>query len=71
MLADLKLSSVHTLLADLIVSSVYYIATICHLYCRSIYHLTMLAVPHLVKSKGNVVNVSSVNGMRSVCSTLY
>ncbi len=33
---------------------------------RAIYHLTMLATPHLVKSKGNVVNVSSVNGMRSV-----
>ncbi|KAJ8883394.1 hypothetical protein PR048_015237 [Dryococelus australis] len=32
---------------------------------RSIYHLTMLAVPHLVKSKGNIVNVSSVNGIRS------
>lgn len=32
---------------------------------RSIYHLTMLAVPHLVKSQGNIVNVSSVNGMRS------
>lgn len=33
---------------------------------RSIYHLTMLAVPHLIKTKGNVVNVSSVNGIRSV-----
>jgi Dehydrogenases with different specificities (related to short-chain alcohol dehydrogenases) len=32
---------------------------------RSIYHLTMLAVPHLIKAKGNIVNVSSVNGMRS------
>lgn len=32
---------------------------------RSVYHLTMLAVPHLIKSKGNVVNVSSVNGIRS------
>ncbi|XP_055596128.1 3-oxoacyl-[acyl-carrier-protein] reductase FabG-like [Uranotaenia lowii] len=32
---------------------------------RSIYHLTMLAVPHLIKSQGNVVNVSSVNGIRS------
>lgn len=32
---------------------------------RSIYHLTMLAVPHLVKTKGNIVNVSSVNGIRS------
>ncbi len=32
---------------------------------KAIYHLTMLATPHLIKSKGNVVNVSSVNGMRS------
>lgn len=32
---------------------------------RSIYHLTMLAVPHLIKTKGNIVNVSSVNGVRS------
>lgn len=32
---------------------------------RSIYHLTMLAVPHLIKTKGNIVNVSSVNGIRS------
>uniref|UniRef100_A0A1B6D562 Ketoreductase domain-containing protein n=1 Tax=Clastoptera arizonana TaxID=38151 RepID=A0A1B6D562_9HEMI len=32
---------------------------------KSIYHLTMLAVPHLIKTKGNIVNVSSVNGIRS------
>ncbi|KAG8302751.1 3-oxoacyl-[acyl-carrier-protein] reductase FabG-like [Homalodisca vitripennis] len=32
---------------------------------KSIYHLTMLAVPHLIKTKGNIVNVSSVNGVRS------
>lgn len=32
---------------------------------RSIYYLTMLAVPHLIQSKGNIVNVSSVNGIRS------
>ncbi|PSN39247.1 3-oxoacyl-[acyl-carrier-protein] reductase FabG [Blattella germanica] len=32
---------------------------------RSIYHLTMIAVPYLIKTKGNIVNVSSVNGMRS------
>ncbi|KAK3098918.1 hypothetical protein FSP39_024274 [Pinctada imbricata] len=37
---------------------------------RSIYHLTMLAVPHLVKSEGNIVNVSSVNGMRSFPNVL-
>jgi len=32
---------------------------------RSVYHLTMLAVPHLEITKGNIVNVSSVNGLRS------
>lgn len=32
---------------------------------RSIYHLTMLAVPHLIATKGNIINVSSVNGIRS------
>ena len=32
---------------------------------RSIYHLTMLCVPHLIASKGTIVNVSSVNGIRS------
>ncbi|XP_023019192.1 3-oxoacyl-[acyl-carrier-protein] reductase FabG [Leptinotarsa decemlineata] len=32
---------------------------------RSLYHLSLLAVPHLVKTKGNIVNVSSVNGMRA------
>jgi NAD(P)-dependent dehydrogenase (short-subunit alcohol dehydrogenase family) len=33
---------------------------------RAVYHLTKLAIPHLRKSKGNIVNVSSVNGLRSV-----
>ena len=33
---------------------------------RSMYHLTMLAVPHLIVTRGNIVNVSSVNGLRSV-----
>ncbi|EDV94829.1 uncharacterized oxidoreductase TM_0325 [Drosophila grimshawi] len=32
---------------------------------RAIYQLTMLAAPELVKTKGNIVNVSSVNGIRS------
>lgn len=32
---------------------------------RSIYDLTILAVPHLIKTKGNIVNVSSVNGIRA------
>ncbi len=33
---------------------------------RSIYQLTMLLVPELIRSKGAIVNVSSVNGIRSV-----
>ncbi|XP_054014989.1 3-oxoacyl-[acyl-carrier-protein] reductase FabG-like [Hylaeus anthracinus] len=32
---------------------------------RSLYHLTMLAVPHIRETKGNIVNVSSVCGLRS------
>lgn len=32
---------------------------------RSVLHMTKLAVPHLKKTKGNIVNVSSVNGTRA------
>ncbi|XP_028313704.1 uncharacterized protein LOC114469962 [Gouania willdenowi] len=32
---------------------------------RSVYHITQLCVPHLIKTKGSIVNVSSVNGQRS------
>jgi len=32
---------------------------------RSLYQMTTLAVPHLIKTKGNIVNVSSVTGLRS------
>ncbi|KAJ3604468.1 hypothetical protein NHX12_029208 [Muraenolepis orangiensis] len=32
---------------------------------RSVYRLTQLCVPHLIKTKGSIVNVSSVNGQRS------
>jgi len=37
---------------------------------RSLYHLTMLAVPELIKTKGNIVNVSSVTGTRSFPNAL-
>ena len=37
---------------------------------RSVYHLTMIAVPHLEVTKGNIVNVSSVNGIRSFPGTI-
>uniref|UniRef100_A0A1B6GXM3 Ketoreductase domain-containing protein n=1 Tax=Cuerna arida TaxID=1464854 RepID=A0A1B6GXM3_9HEMI len=32
---------------------------------RSVYHLTMLAVPYLAQSQGNIVNISSTAGIRS------
>lgn len=37
---------------------------------RSIFHITQLAVPHLIETKGNIVNVSSVNGLRSFAGVL-
>ncbi|EDO44080.1 predicted protein, partial [Nematostella vectensis] len=32
---------------------------------RAVFYLTSLAVPHLIKTEGCIVNVSSVNGLRS------
>jgi len=32
---------------------------------RSMFHLMQLATPHLIKTKGNIVNISSVTGLRS------
>ena len=32
---------------------------------RAIYQLTMSATPELIKTQGNIVNISSVNGIRS------
>ncbi|XP_070568008.1 uncharacterized oxidoreductase TM_0325-like [Ptychodera flava] len=37
---------------------------------RSVFYLSSLAVPHLIKTKGNIVNVSSVNGMRAFPNVL-
>ncbi|XP_013172391.1 PREDICTED: uncharacterized oxidoreductase TM_0325-like [Papilio xuthus] len=37
---------------------------------RGPYYLTMLAVPHLIKTKGSIVNVSSVTGLRSFPNVL-
>ncbi|XP_789225.4 uncharacterized protein LOC584266 [Strongylocentrotus purpuratus] len=37
---------------------------------RSVFHLTSLAVPHLIETKGNIVNVSSVNGLRAFAGVL-
>jgi len=33
---------------------------------RAVFYLTSLAVPYLTETQGCIVNVSSVNGMRSV-----
>lgn len=35
---------------------------------RSVFHLTQLATPHLIKTKGNIVNISSVAGLRAFAS---
>src|SRR5262252_8715747 len=32
---------------------------------RSVFHLMQLATPHLIKTKGSIVNISSVTGLRS------
>lgn len=37
---------------------------------RSIYQITMLAVPYLIQTEGNVINISSVNGIRSFAGVL-
>jgi NAD(P)-dependent dehydrogenase (short-subunit alcohol dehydrogenase family) len=33
---------------------------------RTVYHLTSLVAPHIVKTKGNIVNISSVAGIRYI-----
>nr|XP_026690363.1 uncharacterized protein LOC100177165 isoform X2 [Ciona intestinalis] len=37
---------------------------------RSVFQLSKLALPNLIKSKGNIINVSSVNGLRSFPGSL-
>jgi len=32
---------------------------------RAVFHLMQMATPHLIKSQGNIVNISSVTGLRS------
>jgi NAD(P)-dependent dehydrogenase (short-subunit alcohol dehydrogenase family) len=32
---------------------------------RAVFHLMQLAAPHLIQTKGNIVNISSVTGLRS------
>lgn len=38
---------------------------------RAVYHLTSLAAPHLIKTKGNIVNVSSVAALRPIKDVHY
>lgn len=38
--------------------------------CRALFRLTQLAVPHLIETKGNIVNLSSVCGIRSFPNVL-
>jgi len=33
---------------------------------KSVFALTQLAIPHIIKSKGNIINISSVLGIRAV-----
>lgn len=37
---------------------------------RSVFHLTQLATPHLIATKGNVVNISSVTAVRAFTNFL-
>ena len=39
--------------------------TMLNINLRSIFHLMQIAVPHLKKTKGSIVNVSSVTGLRA------
>jgi NAD(P)-dependent dehydrogenase (short-subunit alcohol dehydrogenase family) len=34
---------------------------------RSVYRMTALCVPHLIKTKGNIINISSVSGLYPNC----
>ncbi len=34
--------------------------------CRSVVHIMKLAIPHLIETKGNIVNISSIAGLRAV-----
>ncbi|KAL5284601.1 hypothetical protein ACFFRR_006728 [Megaselia abdita] len=37
---------------------------------RSVYHLTKLVAPHLIETQGNIVNVSSIAGLRSFAGSI-
>lgn len=44
--------------------------TLMNVNLRAVFHLTQLAMPHLREHKGNVVNVSSVTGLRAFPNVL-
>lgn len=37
---------------------------------RSVFHLSKLVIPHLIETQGNIVNVSSVAGLRSFAGSI-
>ncbi len=39
--------------------------------CRSVVYLMKICAQHLIETKGNIVNVSSVTGLRAVSTTFY
>lgn len=39
--------------------------------CRALFRLTQLCVPHLIQTQGNIVNLSSVCGIRSFPNVMY
>lgn len=41
-----------------------------NLHVRAVFYLTQVALPHLLKTQGNVVNVSSINGERAFPNVL-
>lgn len=51
-------------------SDVEVLDTILNTNLRSVYHLTKLVAPHLIKTEGNIVNVSSVAGLRSFAGSI-
>lgn len=50
---------------DILTATLEQFDTIMNTNVRSVFHLTQLAAPHLIASKGNIVNISSVVGLRS------
>ena len=59
-------------LGDILSTSMTQFDNVMNTNVRSIFHLTQLATPYLIKTKGNIVNISSVAGLRSFAGfTVY